>query len=262
MSIWEAILAAMLMLQAPGRSIYSQVVVEADAPAPCDDQYSLLCRPPRWSDAHQAYTVAETWEQGLVRYATIAKQIDVAIRYGKGGKGEWVAPTDWLWRYAVVTAYNESGFRRDVHSGVGSAARGDCDWTGPRGKRTRIPGSCKSHGLFQRLLGRGTTREGWSGDDITGLDDLSTWRAVYDAVRNLDRSYAYCSTRGPRPLHGCVFATYGGVNTVKDHRIQKRIRAFHKSLAAPTTLTAEVREALGLPEAVAKGSGGVVHSSP
>ena len=57
--MWKAILAALLFLQAPGKSIYSQVPVEGeDSPAPCTDTYSLLCSAPHWSEAHQAFTVA------------------------------------------------------------------------------------------------------------------------------------------------------------------------------------------------------------
>jgi hypothetical protein len=102
--MWQAILAGLLSLQAPGQSIYSQIVVPEGAPAPCADEYSLLCLPPKWSEAHQGYTRAETWSEGLARYVTIAHAIDIVVYQTKRS-----SPRAHLWRYVAAMIYHESG---------------------------------------------------------------------------------------------------------------------------------------------------------
>jgi hypothetical protein len=157
----EAILAWMLSLQPPGASIYSQVVVEPNSSPACDDAVSLLCQPPKWSEAHGAYTRAETWDEGLPRYWTIAQSI--------AATGD-VAP-------AVLTVvYHESGFRRDTHSGVGKWARGD---------------QGRSYCLGQRLLGKRNP----AGPKLEGIDRAATDRCIAAVVRHLrhvpnERPYA------------------------------------------------------------------------
>lgn len=256
MSPFEYILAAMLFLQTPGQSIYSKVGVDPDAEPPCFNSYSLLCRPPRWSDAHNSHVVVETWSQGVVRYALIARVLSSVV-FGE----QWSVPKDKLWRYALTAIYSESGFRRDVHSGVGEEAKGDCKWTGPPGKRKRVKGSCKSWCLGQILLGSmgrttitradGVYDKGYFGKELVGLDEDATRRCLFTVVQYLDRSAQHCRKSG-RTSVACVMIAYGGGNIeVDDPRLVARVKTYNKLLAAPTVLETQVRELLGIeyPEA-------------
>lgn len=243
MSVFEVILAAMLFLQAPGKSIYSQVVVDQNAPPPCTDSYNLLCQPPKWSPEHKGYVVVETYEQGVERYSTIAAALQEVTSDAK-----WKTPRDRLWRLALTMMFHESGFRRDVHEGIGSAAKGDCDWTGPYGKRVRIPGTCKSHCLGQILLGtRGrTTTEGWSGKDITGLDYESTRKCMYLVVKYIDRAWQRCVVDGG-PSAACIVNNYaGGTLRMDDWRLLGRVKTYNKVASAPTELSETVQRLLGI----------------
>ena len=252
--MWKAILAAMLFLQTPGRSVYSQVVVPESAPAPCSDSYSLLCLPPRWSAAHQGYTVAETWQQGVQRYALIAKALEATV----SKKRE--APAAHLWRYVLAFAYHESGFRRDVHEGLGPASRGDCDWRtvelpGGKTKRERIPGSCRSHCLAQIMIGpvrsNAKTSEGYHHSELVGTDFASTKRCLDVAVRVINSAYHFCAHHGERPMALCIVKHYaGGMIASNDARVLARIKTVNKLDHAPTKLEQRVREALNLDPAV------------
>lgn len=248
--MWQAILAAMLFLQPPGKSIYSQVVVPENAPAPCKDVNSLLCLPPRWSEAHQAFTVAESWEQGVARYATIAKAAEKVLYRQKRQ-----SPRGQLLRYLLAFTFHESGYRRDVHEGVGDAARGDCKWRTIKSKsggtrRERIPGSCRSHCLAQIMVGpewSAAKIQGMRHDELVGLSLDRTKNCLGVAVDIIDRAYQYCSRRGPRPLAYCVVTQYaGGMVPSKDRRVIARVRTVNKLANAPTKLTDRVRTLLGL----------------
>lgn len=201
----EAILAWMLSLQPSGASIYSQVVVPADSGPACDDATSLLCQPPKWSEAHEAFTRAETYDEGLRRYWTIAQSV--------AATGD-VAP-------AVLTVvYHESGFRRDVHSGVGRWARGD---------------QGRSCGLGQML---------WGVDnpkclDIVGVDRKSTDACIAAVVRHLRH------IKNERPY--AKFARYGGVWAKGDRRILARVGTFRRVATAPPPLSNKIRKLLGMP---------------
>lgn len=242
----EVILAAMLFLMQPGKSIYSQVVVEESTPPPCTNPYHLLCLPPRWSAPHNGYIVAESWEQGLRRYGVIAEALRAEV-YDK----KRLSYRKDLWRYTLAMVFAESGFRKDVHEGVGSASRGDCSWrTGKNGKRERVPGSCKSHCLAQIMLGPKTckakTAEGYGPYDLVGTDLAATRRCLSVAVRIIDGALQWCSKLGPRPLSGCIVTRYaGGGIKMNDKRVIQRIRLMNRVWNAPTTLEKEVLMALG-----------------
>lgn len=200
----EAVLAWMLSLQPPGASIYSQVVVEADAAPACADASSLLCQPPRWSEAHNAHTRAETYDEGLQRYWTIAQSV--------ASTGD-AAP-------AVLTVvFHESGFRRDVHSGVGKWARGD---------------QGRSWCLGQLLVGRSSA----AGPRLVGVGRAATDRCVAAVVRHLG------AVQRERPY--AKFARYGGVWGSRDRRILSRVRTYQRVQGAPPKLPVEVLAALGL----------------
>jgi hypothetical protein len=233
--MWANVLAWMLFLLPPGKSIYSRLEVPQDAPRPCGDPYSLLCQAPQWSASRQAWTVAEDYRTGLERYRTIAEAVSDVVAADR-----WKSPRGRLSRLLVVAMFHESGFRRDVHEGIGPASRGDCRWRNGR----RVPGSCKSHCLTQIQLGKGRSAEGWSGDDLVGTNPESTRRCLTVAARILDGAAMWCATRGPRPWQACVWYRYSGGNVpTTDHRVQARARTFNALAAAPE-LSDAVRAAL------------------
>lgn len=237
MNLFEVILAAMLFLQAPGKSIYSQVVVEKDASPPCADKYSLLCTPPKFSGAHGGYTVAETYETGAQRYAVIAKQLEKVVN-----EPQWATPRDRLWKLVLVAIYHESGLRRDVHSGIGESARGDCDWTGPVGKRKRVPNSCRSYCLGQIMLVSRKTANGWAGDELVGLDKEATYRCLYMVTKYMDSSAQSCVKQGNDASVSCVMNMYGGGSLLRqDPRLVARYKTYNRLKAAPTKLTDDVQ---------------------
>jgi hypothetical protein len=102
----EKIVAAMVALQPPGQSIYSQTVVEKNSPPGCDNQYSLLCAKPKWSAVRKAWVRPETKAEGLARYRIIAEAVSKQVDPAK----------------ILTVMYHESGFREDVHNGF---AKGD-----------------------------------------------------------------------------------------------------------------------------------------
>lgn len=93
----------------------------------------------------------ETAEAGRARYEEIARAATSVcydaqtppLFFGKRGRAQTVA-------LLLSVAYHESGFRRDVDLGLGPLARGSGT------------DSC----LMQLRVGKGTTAEGWSHDDL------------------------------------------------------------------------------------------------
>jgi hypothetical protein len=246
MSIFDIILAAMLFLQPPGKSIYSQVVVEQNAPPPCAETNNLLCQPPHFSAAHKGYTVAENYEQGTQRYAAIAKQLEKVVN-----EPQWATQRDKLWRLVLVAIYHESGFRRDVHSGIGESARGDCDWTGPVGKRKRVPNSCRSYCLGQIMLISRKTANGWAGDELVGLADDATYRCLYMVTKYMDSSAQSCIKQGNDASVSCVMNMYGGGSLLRqDPRLIARYKTYNRLKAAPSKLDTEVLKILGVTGAI------------
>ena len=253
MNLWQLILAAMLQLQAPGKSIYSVVPAAHDAPAPCDHPH-LRCRKPWWDKAHKSHVTVETWRQGLDRYVTISRALERVVR----SKSRKSIPRHLLIDYVLTISCHESGFRRDVHSGVGSAARGDCKWRkGPKGEAIRIPGSCRSVSLVQRLYPNPKHRvNGWGPEELVGLDQASTERALVTAARAVDRFYHWCYRYGPeRAVARCVFGMYGGLGAASsDSRINDRVKTYWRLRNSPKQLGARARDALGLSTGTASAS--------
>jgi hypothetical protein len=113
----------------------------------------------------------------------------------------------------VDDVHNESGFRRDVHSGVGPNARGD---------------NGRSWCLGQLLLGN-TRRSpnGYTGKELVGISPERTQRCIDAVIEHLVKAKARCGS-GTTPA--CVFSSYGGVSgdVRRDGRITKRVRMLAK----------------------------------
>ncbi len=222
----EAILSLMLSCQQPGQNVYSEVVVEQDAPAPCDEP-SVMCTPPRWSRLHQGWVRYETWEEGLPRYWTLAQAIeDVA------GKARWLTVA------LLVSACHEGGFRRDVHSGVNHLP--------PRGTIHEDDG--ESFCLIQRHLGL----ESEAGMQLVGIGREATRRCFEAGAEVMKRARGACSkwrANGPT----CWFRTYGGVSkkvwSTKPEvrkRIRARVATWGRFDGLPLALNRKVQGLLGL----------------
>jgi len=155
----------------------------------CDTAYTKGCR-------------KETEAEGLERYQVIAQ----AIAEVSGGSIAIAAQI-------LSAVLFESGARRDVHSGQGKFARGDnkCSW-----------------GLGQANICGGTTRRGWKGEDLTGLDLDSTRRSIVTVKDGLARANGYCRMQAGDASFACTMSVYGsGKISMRSHpAILRRVRSY------------------------------------
>jgi hypothetical protein len=187
----EAILAVLLAMQPPGRSVYS-AVPEREGVV-CDTEYTSGCR-------------RETAEEATVRYVTIAQ----AIAEVSGGQRDLAARI-------IAVVHGESGLRRDVHSGLGKHARGDKGKSFGLGQRL--------------LGDRGVTARGWRGIDLVGLDLTSTRRAVVTIADDLIRARTFCARVVGTTSFACAICSYGGLPTgSKDKRIRVRVASYERAI--------------------------------
>lgn len=257
MAILQHILAGLLFLTPPGKTMHSQVVVPEESPAPCVEP-SLLCRAPRYCPHHEAWTVAEDWERGAGRYVTIARAMLAVVRE----KRTWLFPPGRLLPFLQTTAFHESGFRRDIHSGIGYLARGDCKWIVVNGHKVKVEGSCLSNCLVQVLVPPGKTVYGFTGDELVGVSFERTKRCLSVGMHILELAAAACERwdearqRHPdSPLahnagafEACVFARYGGNYSPHHPLIELRKRTYDRLQDAPLQLDARMVELLGYDE--------------
>jgi hypothetical protein len=205
------LLAAMITLAPPGQSALSVLVDPSCGAAPgkpaCD------VRPaPSWSPFYKAFVRVETKDEALKRYALIARAIEkisVAMTTPTKRDDGTVEPPPWpgsaedLARALVTIAHHESSFRRDVHSGVGPFALGDCAYWDRTGKRVpasqarklgAFATSCQSVCLMQlNTGGLEGTRFGFQGKEMVGLDAVSTERCFAAGARALVEARARCA---------------------------------------------------------------------
>ena len=179
-----------------------------------------------------SFTRPETYEEGLKRYAVIAQAImeiaqDMAWSTGseicrkectklvnafyRAGLTEkckkcvkahpWMGSSRELQAALIAVMYGESGFRQDIHAGIGAFSKGDCQW---RDKTTQkrvsafaknaspVPGTCRSVCLAQINIGS-EERWGYRAADLVGTDLASTKRCAYVSARILAASRQKCS---------------------------------------------------------------------
>lgn len=319
----QAVLSGMLSLIPPGKTIYSQSLIEkcdvtCQMTPICPDP-SLLCLPPKFSQEHfnlqldlsrkekltpeqwtdyesevrlASFVRAETYEEGLRRYAVIAEAISKTTQnlawrnVNKQCKEEcsnapnskpcnecrtvrpWTGSDKEL-ATALVTIFNyESGFRKDVHSGVGPLGRGDCKWMDVVTKKhaapfakgaTPIKGTCRSVCLGQINIGP-DVKFGYKADDLVGTDLDSTMRCAEVAGRMLSQARARCS--GPNVDYrgdwvAGMFGAYGSggscaplFGTGRTLRAapypKQRAGTFWQVYRTTPELSAEVKALLGL----------------
>lgn len=255
----KVILAGMLSLMPPGKSVYSRIAID-NCDAVCQSKNiceapGVLCAAPTFSQIifdekmdnaikngmndselevfeeiarNASYTRAENYEEGLTRYVTIAQAIyetsqEMAwVNTDKDCKAKctnpalysdsadcrecskqhpWMGSVRELQGALLTVMYGESGFRRDIHSGQGTLARGDCKWqnrlTGkpvpPNSKGgIPVPGSCRSVCLAQINIGS-DVKYGFKADDLVGLDLQSTKNCAKVATYALSATRKLCS---------------------------------------------------------------------
>lgn len=259
-------LAKLLAIAPPGQTSLSQTPIpvcdiECQQTPQCDNRHHWRCKVPSFSkDLYylhysklvksgmeeeeasekarlKAFTRAETYEEGFVRYAIIARAIDEVSKqstYGLCTKkctdnsckekckqtALWRGSRENLAHIMLVVINQESGQRSDVHGGTGTYGRGDCVWKNAKGKVVPaftkkaypVPGTCQSIGLGQRKLGKGKTIEGWTADDIVGLDLKHTKRSLTVMARGLSKARNICTRWGRKTvkrLPKAVFSAYG-----------------------------------------------------
>jgi hypothetical protein len=231
----KSLLAMMITVAPPGQSAYSVVVEPSCGSAPGKLECDITPKP-TWSPSYKAYVRKETKEEALQRYIVIARAIQkvagamaapqtappaLAPQKPEGG-GEaaaWPYPAEDLARALVTIAHHESSFRRDVHSGVGPAALGDCAYWDVQGRRVSperartTPGvlrtSCQSVCLVQiNTGGLDRARFGFMGKEMVGLDDASTERCFTAGARAFAEARARCAQASAASWFGPSVASY------------------------------------------------------
>lgn len=226
-------LALMLALGSPGRSFYSV----SDACG--DDGVRSACY---FSAAHGREVRLETRDEAAARYATIAESMsrvtEAATRADASPR--WPGTPDELVAMIATVTRHESGWRLDVHSGVGPWAAGDCRRASDGGRLTeaeekspKVRRRCASWCLGQINTGGPDKRMfGWTGRELVGVDAERTDRCL-GAV-----AAALVQVRGGRVSFDWPAVTllrYGGGGKTSDEWVQVRVATFRRFLtAAPT----------------------------
>lgn len=210
--------------------MYSRMIVPEETPPPCDNPHHPLCTPPRFDRQLKAWTIIESYEAGLKRYATIARVLDEET--------EDLEPHHM--HFALASFFNESGFRQDVHAGIGVASKGDCKWRDGR----RVAGSCRSVCLGQiNMGGRRQTPNGYTARDLVGVDREATRRCVHAALTHIRFAERRCG--GWRPA--CIAQIYTGASWAMNPITQRRITTYRRVHAmTPPRLDNRARAVLGL----------------
>ncbi len=180
----EIILSLILQIgPQPGRTPYSVVEAEPEGQPPCADTGNLMCRKP-WRDISGNWGLADRWVRYEQPNEAIARWWTIARALSDEGAGRSLTLA------TLTVMQHESGFRRDVHAGVGTWSRGD---------------GGRSHCLGQIMLGKNHP-EGFA---LTGVDYGATRRCVGRVVRHLRQAMGQASRA--RTVSGqAVFANYGG----------------------------------------------------
>ncbi len=229
-----------------------------------------------------SYTRPETYEEGLVRYQVIGEAVVKAALQSSQRvcKQQCKQLTDekevvtchhscnayapWKWSYKelaylTLTVWgNESGFRGDVHGGVGPDGRGDCGYL-KAGKQVaaNTPGAtrfCKSVCLGQANVGMGyvvVAGQRWYAKDLVGIDLASTYRCAMATMSTLARARGFCT--GPMApattdWAGATLSMYGTGNKCDAPNLMARSKGFHGMMLHTPALPQRALDLLKIPE--------------
>lgn len=169
----------MLTLGRPGQSPYSVVREPACGADPATREPGCPSEAV-WSGAHGGWVRRENADEAKERWRGIAEVIAREVERATTGDAPiWPGDPSGLARALVTVSFHESGFRRDVHEGVGPLAVGDC---------IRVAGRkiCRSFCLVQISTGGpDLERFGHKGRELVGLDDAATSRCIATGIRVL-----------------------------------------------------------------------------
>lgn len=265
---FEALLAGMIGLAQPGLSPYSVVA----QPACGDDPRKAACdatgwpSKPVWSPLYAAFVRQETREEALKRYLDIAKSIEkVAEDATKATTVDGVEqPAMWPWdaidmgRALATIAFHESGLRRDVQTGIGKSALGDCGYWNAKGQKvgaeearaTNAQYLCRSVCLVQiNTGGLNGTRYGLSGKDLVGLDRAAIEKCFSAGARAFANARGRCAPTKTDDWFKKTIASYGTGKACETDEawVSARVATFEKLRKAKDgDLADDVRKALGL----------------
>lgn len=201
----------MIALAPPGQAALSVVLEPSCGALPGKPTCDIMPQP-SWSPFYKTFVRAESRAEALKRYLVIARAIEGVSASltnapprdsGKPAPLSWAGSSEELALSLVTIAYHESSFRRDVHSGVGPYALGDCAYWDRTGRR--VPASearkqgvagtnCQSVCLMQlNTGGLSGTRFDVKGSDLVGLDQASTERCFAAGARALAEARARCA---------------------------------------------------------------------
>lgn len=262
-SLSSTILAVMIALAPPGQAA-SSVVLEPSCGATPGKPACDVTPPPSWSPFYKTFVRPETRAEALKRYLVIARAIEgVSASMTNAPKRDdgsiapplWAGSSEELALSLVTIAYHESSFRRDVHSGVGPYALGDCAYWDRTGRR--VPASearkqgvagtnCQSVCLMQlNTGGLSGARDGFRGSDLVGLDQASTERCFTAGARALAEARARCAASAGDGWFARSVGSYvtGDVCEVDADWVKARAATFTKvGSIRPSSLPKDARE--------------------
>lgn len=273
--LFETLLAGIVSLAPPGQSPYSVVPVPDCGENPLKPACDLQPKP-AWSPLYGAFVRQENREEALRRFLDIARAIEkVASDATRPTKVDDVEqPAMWPWsaddlaRALATIAYHESGYRRDVQTGVGKSALGDCGYWGAKGQKVgaeeaRATGAqylCRSVCLVQiNTGGLQGTRYGLTGKDMVGLDRASIEKCFSAGARAFSNARARCAQERSADWFEKAIASYGTGKACETDEawVSARVATFGKlAKKKASDLGEDVRKLLGLgKEGAAEGKG-------
>ena len=268
------ILAMMITLAPPGQSASSVIVEPSCGAAPGKPECDV--RPaPTWSPFYKGFVRRENKDEALKRYVLIAQAIEkisVAMTTAPKRDDGTQAPPPWpgsaedLAKALVTIAHHESSFRRDVHSGVGPFALGDCAYWDRMGKRVPVSmarklgvvgTNCQSVCLMQlNTGGLERSRFGFQGKEMVGIDQASTEKCFAAGAKALTEARARCAATRSEGWFARSVASYvtGDACDTDPEWVTARINTFDRiGKISADSLPKDVR-ALLLPDADKSGS--------
>jgi hypothetical protein len=263
--LFESLLAAMIGLAQPGLSPYSVVPV----PTCGDNPLKPACTEtpkPTWSPLYGSFVRQETRDEALKRYLDIAKSIQkVADDSTKPTTVDGAEqPAIWPWsaedmaRGLATIAFHESGYRRDVQTGVGKSALGDCGYWNAKGQKvgaeearaTAAQYICRSVCLVQvNTGGLNGTRYGMTGKDLVGLDRAAIEKCFSAGARAFSNARGRCATTKTDDWFKKTIASYGTGKACETDEswVSARVTTYEKLVKAKDSdLAEDVKKLLGL----------------
>lgn len=269
--LFESLLAGIIGLAQPGLSPYSVVPQAACGDNPLKAACDATGWPskPVWSPLYSAFVRQETRDEALKRYLDIARSIEkVAEDATKPTTADDVEqPAMWPWaaedmaRALATIAFHESGYRRDVQTGIGKSALGDCGYWNGKGQKvgaeearaTNAQYLCRSVCLVQINTGGLTgTRYGLTGKELVGLDRASIEKCFSAGARAFANARGRCAATKTDDWFKKTIASYGTGKACETDEawVSARVATFEKlGKTKDTDLAEDVKKALGLTKA-------------